>query len=137
MEQENIKKILTDLYVIDPSLKSKEADLISAIKIMQAKKENGYDKEFSARLRGKLLLEANKSNKNHNRYFIPVLAASSLVLLCFVGIFSFNYFDSLKRPQVAIERVGDHAFGVFSSSGKSMELAQNCAGSELPSPVTS
>jgi hypothetical protein len=68
MEQKDIKKILSDLYAIDPNLESKEADLVLAVKIMQGRKNNEYDKEFSAELRERLLSEIGYKNKSRNRY---------------------------------------------------------------------
>lgn len=118
MEQKDIKKILSDLYAIDPNLESKEADLVLAVKIMHGRKNNEYDKEFSAELRERLLSEIGHKNKRRNRYFVPVLATSSLVLLCFVGVFAFNYFNSPQRPKIAMEKVQDNAFGDFFSENE-------------------
>jgi hypothetical protein len=123
MDQKDIKKILTDLYAIDPSLESKEADLVSAIKFLRGRKSIGYDNGFYSRLREKLLSEPGAKNTNHGRYFMPVLAVSSLVLLCFVGIFGFDYFNSPKHSKVAVERVQDNAFGAFPSENVNDAIA--------------
>jgi len=122
MEQKQNEKILEDLFAIDPSLKSKKAELDSVIKIMQARKDTGYDKAFYEKLRERLIFESSQKSKNYGRRFVPVLAVLSLVLLCFVGIFTFDYFNSPEHPKIAMERVQDNAFGKFSSENEGNDV---------------
>lgn len=118
MEQKDNKKILEDLIAIDPSLELKKAELDSVIKILQARKDAGYDKAFYKKLREELILKSSLKSKNYSKIFVPALSALTLVLLCFVGIFTFNYFNSLKHPKIAMEKVQDNAFGEFFSENE-------------------
>lgn len=60
MNHDDIKKIVSELYAIDPELKSREKEVIEILRALAIKPNAKYDPAFSAELRAKLLLELDR-----------------------------------------------------------------------------
>jgi hypothetical protein len=99
MSTEELKKVLSELYVLEPSLKDREADLIILIEKMTVSKPSlKFDAAFAARLKAEIMKSSpaakfeTKTNVNNNFNFMNrklywafgSLAVASLAFIFFM-----------------------------------------------------
>jgi len=134
MNNTDIKKILDDLYSVDPSLKAREQELIPIIRAMAIKPEAYYDATFAANLRTRLLAELAENKSTQSRTSVPafwnILTARPLqyailgVAVIVIGAVAITELHpktngpvALNSPNVTIQNVSAGAFGSLSSLG--------------------
>lgn len=122
-----IKKILADLYEIDPDLKNHETELIKIInKIITSKPVVKIDKKFAKQLRNQLL-DKTSAKKTNNSLFNPLIkiftmkkiayAAGGAVLTALIIIPLLNYsnsqskFTQIFKTGINITNLKNNAFG--------------------------
>lgn len=133
MNNEDIKKILSDLYAVDPTLRSREKDLVTIIRAMAIRPEAHYDPAFAANLRARVLTELARSGDARTqgsfaaifagrsfRYAVLGIAVIAIAAVSFAafGPFSKNNGPvALNTGNVDITSVGANAFGPLQSLG--------------------
>jgi len=140
MSVKELNRILSELYVLEPSLRNKEAELISLIqKMSDLKPSTKFDAAFAARLKQEIIrLETPISNEN-NKSIINFnlmnkklyLALGSLAVASMAFIFFLK--TTVTNPQIAsyVSKSGDRgqeavsvlpagAFGNLASLGNSL-----------------
>lgn len=127
MNENDIKKILEELYAVDGGLRSRERELIVMIKVLAVKPRADYDPEFVKDLRARLLVELSRMRGNkitvnmilmkNMRY---MLAGLAVLVVAGIAVFQF----ALPKRQstgvnallsINITKVGDRAFGSLSA----------------------
>lgn len=115
--ENNIKQILNDIYLIDPSLKSREDDLIAIVQdLLMAKPDEKINEDFVNNLRSKLmierskLMELNPINKNMFNALIKRLVFAGTAALGIVVLVVFLTLQD-RGGKLAIKDAGREAFG--------------------------
>lgn len=129
MNNNDIKKILDDLYALDPTLRSHEKSLITLISAMAIKPEAHYNPAFAANLRVQLLAELAKQRQAAQptvynffrtpafRYAILSIAIIALGAAAFIGLQPRTGGSvALNSSKITITNVGSNAFGTLSAS---------------------
>lgn len=144
MNNEDVKKILADLYAVDPALRSREKELVAIVHAMAVKPEAHYDPAFAANLRARVLTELARGGATGRGSFASFFAARSFryaalgVAAVAVAAVSFAAFGpsskhngsvALNSGNVSITSVGADAFGPLQS------LAGGSAASGSSSPA--
>jgi len=133
--KDKITIILSDLYIIDPSLRQYETKLIKIInKLLESRPDTKFDTKFVKKLRAELLTNAVKLKKEIspiNTPFWPILnlnfmkkysfAAFSLIIVALLATSTYFYFGRSKNIDLAfgnlkIEESSQAAFGSLASS---------------------
>ena len=119
-----ITKILSELYLLDPSLKEHEAELIDLIQQMSdLKSETKFDKRFAARLKREILQKNNVYKINFNFmnkkiYFVASSAAVLGIVIIFIGL---NY-DFSKKGNQGLSKL-DNNYQVINNDKASKQVA--------------
>ncbi|HUC02099.1 MAG TPA: hypothetical protein VMA75_04350 [Candidatus Paceibacterota bacterium] len=149
MNHEDIKKILNDLYAIDPSLRSREKELTTIIRAMAIKPEAHYDPAFAARLRSQIFTELSQRGSGSARSSFASFFAGKSFRYAAIGIaviaiaaVSFAAFGplsphnpgsvALNSGNVSITNVGADAFGSLSTAAGSAAPAAANAPTAAP-----
>jgi hypothetical protein len=148
MDNNEIKKILNDLYSIDPSLRDHEKELFAVIRTMAITPEAHYDPAAAGALRAKLLDELARNAPARRRglseifafgtmrYAIVAAAMIAIGVVAFAGLRPGSGPVAFNSPGVAITKVGDNAFGSLSalstSSGAERSLTSNTNSAVAP-----
>ncbi len=145
-----IKKILTDLYQIDPSLQTKEAQLTKIIKsLLAAKPAVEINAQWQAKLKTELLEQFSvKANKNNNfnlnfmNKLLYGLGGAVLVLILAIPLYFYqtpnklsplSWVPNTKLANLdlgfSVTKVDDGAFGSLTAS--SMPVGEEALSSSL------
>ena len=144
---EEIKKILDDLYMADPTLKNQEEKLIKLIeKFIELKPDTKFDAEFARKLKQEILKETAISKFNWQEFFkfnpknFYVLSGSFAILfLAFAVYFTMFFpvrnlalFNKSAPTKLAISntvtKTSQEAFGALPS----FEITQNQSENNVP-----
>ncbi len=153
MNEQDIKKILNDLYAVDASLRTRETEIIAIIKTLAQRSAMPLDPEFAGKLRLQLLEKMSamqmerKTNvfnfmRKNMRYVVSVLA---VVVVAGVATGMAFYARNMKPTSVAllsgqstVTSVGDRAFGSLGSlTGGQGGTAASAATEAAPSGAMS
>lgn len=150
MKEEFIKQILEDIYMIDPSLKNQEKQLIKIIKEFEASQpDTNFDEKFAQALKQELLtrirdMEENKTsfsakkiifNFNFMKKAYYVAGGALVCALLVIPIMSYLNKNSSRNIQEEfkvsfapeIKDVGRNAFGSLVSSSQNVPAAERAA----------
>lgn len=133
--EKKIKQLVEELYLLDKNLKNQEEELMGVIReLVVNKPEVKVDKLFVKKLRAELLMKSKKrENDNKFNWMFSgrmALAGVGLVILALIIIPYYslknNDLDSLSRSRVAMENLGDRAFGnlVLSSDNSATTFSE-------------
>jgi hypothetical protein len=139
MNNDEIKKILEELYSLDDSLRAHERDLIVLVKSLAVASPVTRDQRFFDELRERVLLELSHSQK-HTMTISTIFMSNirymsaGLVVLVVAGIVGFQFLAPKQHSNsllsVNITKVGDNAFGSLASLGsQGTQTMSNNAGS--------
>jgi len=151
MNNNEIKKILSDLYALDPALRSHEKDLIAIIQTLAIKPEAHYDSAFAANLRVQLLAELERSHAEKRitsqafvgifmgrpfRYAVLAVAVIAVGAIAFISLHPKTGGPvALNSSKVAITNVGANAFGTLSAQNTASGGQQTQAQGSGVAPV--
>ena len=136
--QENIKKILEEIYMIDDEMKSHEADLGKIIqKLIEEKPDIQIDQVFIKSLREKIM--ANLDNKTEEivepkvsfftiKNFAFSGAGALIMLLIMLPAISDKQFESVTETNISSSKVADigaRAFGLLTTGSGEKNLVNN------------
>ncbi|QQG53013.1 MAG: hypothetical protein HY931_02145 [Candidatus Falkowbacteria bacterium] len=152
MSNEELKQILSELYILEPSLKVKEADLIILVQRMTASKPNlKFDAAFVSRLKAEIMKSPltsqteTKININSNFNFMDKklyfafgsLAVASLAFLFFLKttgvsqqtqiLIADNKVGNSQSDTAAVDVLPAGAFGSLASLGTTAINANNAS----------
>lgn len=123
MSDQELKKILSELYILEPSLKNKEAELILLIQKMSAVKPNiKFDAAFAARLKKEIMELEPNTNKKNNKSIINLnfmdkklyLAVGSLAVASMAFIFFLKTTVNNQQTAVYVTKIGNSTQGAVS-----------------------
>lgn len=121
----SIQKILEDLYLIDPSLKTHEAKLIALIEeLVKSKPDTHFDASFARELKTKLLLQPVVAAKQSfwSSLAMPRFAyaggALAIVLAVVVLVKQPTPGTQVQFGTTEVNRVASHAFGSLGGDTK-------------------
>jgi hypothetical protein len=125
--EKHIQQILNDIYQFEPSLKSREQELVGIIQeILMLKPETKFDESFRQQLRARLMNRIahtepkrswfdaiiNATNMKRLNYGLGVIAVLAILVASTVYINDQNGNNiSFFSPGVKITKAGEHAFG--------------------------
>jgi len=141
--EKNIKQILSDIYSIDPSLKSKEGVLLGIIQeLLAARPDSKVNQEFINNLRLKLINERSKSTElkpinNMFNFLSKKFIFSGAAALCLVAVVTFLVLQD-NSGQLAIKNVGSNAFGELildSAHSEPARESEDAAAQNSPQPT--
>lgn len=146
MNNIDIKKILNELYAIDPDLRSREKEIVAILHTLAIKSPAAYDEKFAVELRTRLLTElaTSRMTAKPSGIFVAISAKNmryslaGLLVLVLVGAIAIfvavkpksnggNISIALLPSSVTITRVGGDAFGPLESSATTTNSADTSA----------
>lgn len=139
MNNNEIKKILEELYAVDGTLRSRERELIVLIESLAAKPHVQRDQEFFNDLRARLLVELSRTQKNKMTITMILTknmryVAAGFAVLVVAGLLAFQFLPAKHSSNtnsllgVNITKVGDNAFGPLSSLSAQSPAPENKTG---------
>lgn len=146
MQENQLKNILEELYILDPSLKNYESELVELIKKMKdIKPETKFDAVFASRLKEKIMSQSEKkiAPKNSNKKIfnfinkkVFVFTGSVAVVGIVVLAFSVYYQKGYLPTRESFVALPDNAFGSLASLNTGTETQSATGARELASAKT-
>ncbi|MDD5072058.1 MAG: hypothetical protein PHQ42_04995, partial [Patescibacteria group bacterium] len=138
--KKNIKQILNDIYLIDPSLKSKEGVLVRIIQdLLTVRPQGKIDEKFVNNLRLKLneerskLTELKQANKNMFKIFSKDFIYAGAAVLSLIALVAFLNLPN-QAGESSIKDVGVEAFGELVLNPSQNEAAGDSSAQTLSQP---
>lgn len=131
-----IKKILENLYEIDGELKNMEQDLIKIIqKLIKNKPDTNFDEKFAEELKLEILKKVEKLENKKNKNIINIilmkklsLSLVGLTIIALIVVTSLNYFNQdniIALRGGTITQLENNAWGSLKNLGLADTLSTN------------